>query len=315
MAYHAENMVLYGAIETTPDTAIAIGSTAAIHAFDITSKIYDGDKVEIPEHREFRHQNDTVNASPHNNLSFSVHLAGSGTAGTAPAYDHLLRACGLSPTTTADTDVTYDPVSEDYESCTLHHVEDGDQHYQSSGVRGDLSIQFNAKQLPKLVFSNMLGTYTDPATLASDVTADYTNYKIPEPFTKGNTATLTLDGYSAVCESISFNLGNGVEWRDVVNSRGAIITNRKVSGEIKIEATKIATKNWWSILKSHAGTINKVALVLEHGTAAGKKIRVECDKVQFMDINKDTMNGQRAYVIPFICHHTSGDDEIALIIK
>jgi len=43
--------------------------------------------------------------------TFSVELAGSGTAGTAPQYGKALLACGLSETVSAGVSVTYAPVS------------------------------------------------------------------------------------------------------------------------------------------------------------------------------------------------------------
>lgn len=45
--------------------------------------------------------NPSVLAAIYASVSFDIEVAGSGTAGTAPAYDELLRACGLSATTLA----------------------------------------------------------------------------------------------------------------------------------------------------------------------------------------------------------------------
>ena len=44
-------------------------------------------------------------------INFEVELAGSGTAGTAPAYSALMKSCGLSETVVATTSVTYAPIS------------------------------------------------------------------------------------------------------------------------------------------------------------------------------------------------------------
>ena len=44
-------------------------------------------------------------------VTFEVELAGSGTAGTAPAYGPVLKACGLSETLVTSTSATYAPVS------------------------------------------------------------------------------------------------------------------------------------------------------------------------------------------------------------
>ena len=46
--------------------------------------------------------------------TFSVEMAGSGTAGTAPAIWQSLKACGLAETVASGTSVTYDPVSSSF---------------------------------------------------------------------------------------------------------------------------------------------------------------------------------------------------------
>lgn len=51
--------------------------------------------------KAFMGSNPSVLAAIYAKVSFDVEMAGSGTAGTAPAYDELLRACGLSATTLA----------------------------------------------------------------------------------------------------------------------------------------------------------------------------------------------------------------------
>lgn len=45
--------------------------------------------------------NPNVIAASYSKVSFDIELAGSGTAGTAPAYDELLRGCAMSATTLA----------------------------------------------------------------------------------------------------------------------------------------------------------------------------------------------------------------------
>jgi hypothetical protein len=49
--------------------------------------------------------------------TFSVEMAGSGTATTPPRFGRLLRACGFSETAT--TSVLYAPISATFESVTL----------------------------------------------------------------------------------------------------------------------------------------------------------------------------------------------------
>ena len=90
-------------------------------------------------------------------VSFEVEYSGSGTAGTAPKYDPILRACGMNPTTVADTSVTYAPRSTGFESCTIHYDTDGIRHIVT-GCRGTFSISLNANQIPVFNFT-LTGQY------------------------------------------------------------------------------------------------------------------------------------------------------------
>src|SRR5690242_2663263 len=44
-------------------------------------------------------------------VEFDVEIAGSGTAGDAPKYGPLLRACAMAEVVTVGTDVVYNPIS------------------------------------------------------------------------------------------------------------------------------------------------------------------------------------------------------------
>jgi hypothetical protein len=57
----------------------------------------------------------TLVANKRVSITFDVELAGSGSAGTAPAFGPLLKAAGLSETVVAVTSVTYAGVSSSFE--------------------------------------------------------------------------------------------------------------------------------------------------------------------------------------------------------
>ena len=70
---------------------------------------------------------------------FVVEIAGSGTAGTAPAWGLLLRACGFAEVVTAGTRVDYTPITNDQESLTLYWFDSGVRHVLR-GARGNVTI-------------------------------------------------------------------------------------------------------------------------------------------------------------------------------
>ena len=53
-------------------------------------------------------------------FEFEVEMAGSGTAGTAPAYDAVMRLCGHSKTVNAGTSVVYAPISSAFETASIY---------------------------------------------------------------------------------------------------------------------------------------------------------------------------------------------------
>jgi hypothetical protein len=84
-------------------------------------------------------------------LDFEVEMAGSGAAGTAPAYGPLLRACAFSETVSAGVNVVYAPVSGGVESLSMYFNLDGKLH-KILGARGTLDVKLNAKKIPVFAF-------------------------------------------------------------------------------------------------------------------------------------------------------------------
>ena len=81
--------------------------------------------------------------------TFSVELAGSGTAGTAPRYGSALKACGFSETVVANTSVTYEPISASFSSVTIHYNVDGVRHIVT-GCRGSFSLSASVGEIPSI---------------------------------------------------------------------------------------------------------------------------------------------------------------------
>lgn len=74
-------------------------------------------------------------AGKHVGVSFDVPLAGSGAAGTAPAWGVAIRICGFDETIVSETSVAYTPVDTAFESATGAFFIDGIRHLLT-GMRG-----------------------------------------------------------------------------------------------------------------------------------------------------------------------------------
>jgi hypothetical protein len=99
--------------------------------------------------RPYLGASDQLLAQTRVSMTFEVEMAGSGTAGTAPAYGPLLKACGLSETVVVSTSVTYAPVSSSFSSVTLYMNVDGILH-KITGARGTFTLSGEVSQIPTI---------------------------------------------------------------------------------------------------------------------------------------------------------------------
>lgn len=308
---------LLAKIESTEDTDASPVGTDAVLTSNLSVDVYQGNTISRDYDRGTLGASESINVNPHNSYSFEVEGQASGTAGTAPAYGELLRACGLGETIVASTSVTYAPVSSGYESATLYHLrlqDDGNNRLiKSTGVRGNVGLTLNAGDFPKWNFSNLLGTYYTPSEISA-VTADTSDYVAPIASTKDNTPTVTVGGTAACLSAFSVDLGNAVDRRDAPGCRSTIITDRNVTGSITIKAPDTGTKNYFSDVESHNG-VSTVAIVVTHGTTAGEIITVNLPTAQLSNISETEVNGELFYTMNFIAVPTAtGDDEISIVM-
>ena len=200
-------------------------------------------------------------------VSFEVEYAGSGTAGTAPRYGSLLKACGFSETVVASTSVTYAPVSASFSSVTIYFSLDGVRH-KVTGARGTFSLNLTANQIPVINFT-MTGQYNAPTDTA-DPTTTFTNQAAPLIFNDTNTTAFSLFGETGLpLQSCTLDVGNEVVYRELVNSDKEVsIVNRAGNGSLVIEMPTLATYDFFA--DAVAGTTG--AMSITHGTNAGNII-------------------------------------------
>lgn len=215
----------------------------------------------------------TIPLDLHSKLKFKVELAGSGTAGTAPAYGPLLRACGFAETIVANTSVTYNPVSESHESVSVHLFV-GDTRYVMLGTRGDLQVMCNSSDLPYLEFE-FTGLFTTPSEQAR-FTPNYVAFQTPEAATNANTPVFTLDGSDFVLRNLTLNAGNDVQPRFLIGAETVIIVDRSETVEFQIEAVPLNTFDPFTLALEQTA----VALQLVHGTDAGSIVTLDVPTMQ-----------------------------------
>ena len=234
--------------------------------------------------------------------TFSVELAGSGTAGTAPQYGKAIQACGLSETIAANTSVTYEPESSGFNSITIHYNIDGVRH-KVTGCRGNLTLNATVGEIPSLDFS-FTGIYNAPDDTALP-TPTYANQDDPLIFKNGNTSSFALLSYSGALQSISMDLGTSLVYRELVGgTKEVLITDRAVSGSVSIEAVLMATKDFFAAAVDDDAALGN--LQFTHGATAGNIVQFTSTKVDIGDVSYGDQDGIAMLEIPYVCVPNSG---------
>lgn len=241
--------------------------------------------------------------------TFSVELAGSGTAGTAPRYGKALLACGLSETIVATTSVTYAPVSSSFGSATIYYNIDGVLH-KVTGARGTFTINGTVGQIPTIDFT-FTGIYNTPTDTALPAVT-YGDQATPVIFKQGNTTDFQLLSYAGCLQSVSFDIGNSLVYRELVGcTKQVLLTDRAATGSVTLEAVTMATKNYFTAALTDASLGN---LLFQHGQTAGNIIDFVSTRIDIGDVSYGDQDGIHMLTIPYTAvPSTAGNNEFSLV--
>lgn len=240
----------------------------------------------------------------HAEVSFDVEIAASGVAGTPPGWGALLKGCAMSETVSAGVSVIYAPISTAEQSLTLYANQDGIQ-YKIVGARGNVSAKLSKAGAPMLSFK-FVGLYASPTDTAMP-TATLTAFKAPLAVNAQNT-TATIHGHSAPVSEFSFDLGNKVAYRSLINGESVVFTDRGVSGSITLEQPTMAAKDFFGIVTSAA----LAAFTMTHGTVAGQKVKLDAPLVQATDLKLSDLDGVQMIQMPLVMIPSAGNDEFTI---
>lgn len=307
MGLFKRKAVLTAKIETTYGTdANPTEAVNAILVSDLTVDPMDMKTVSRDLLRQYFGNSEQLPTEIFSKASFSVEIAGSGTAGTVPAWGTLLRACGMSETVTAGTKVEYKPVSAAMESASLYVNVDGVLH-KLTGARGSVKFGFSVNGRPQFNFE-FVGIF-NPVTDAVAGAVTLSAWKTPLAVNRTNTPTFTLHGYAAKLQSVDFDLANSLQPRSLINGTDEVpITDRKPAGNISMEAVKVADKDWWTSIKN----VMTGTLQLIHGTVAGNKVQIDAPKVQIINPKYGDSNGIVMLNAGLVFNPNAGNDELVI---
>ncbi|MCH8500152.1 MAG: hypothetical protein LAT63_16895 [Marinobacter sp.] len=269
-----------------------------------------GDDIDRPLLRAYYGNSQSIAGEKHVELTMEVELAGSGAAGTAPAWGPLLRACGFGETVDAGVDVTYNPVTggEESISCWIHR--DGVLH-KFTGGRGSVSFNLGVNNIPYMTFTflGLLGTISNEAM---PTTADYTAFQVPLPVTNEYTSTLSLHGALVSFSQLNIDVAVEAVKHQVVGAASSImIVDRAPSGTAVIEEPALATLDLYT--KARDAALGE--LTLTHGTTPGNIIEIVAPKTANGSPTEQDLNGVQMLSVPLTINPDAGNDELVITVK
>jgi hypothetical protein len=369
--------------------------TNAIRCTNLEITPLAGDTIPRDTIRSYFGGSPTLVANSQVQCSITVEMAGSGTAGNAPAFAPLLLACANAQTLTAapvtgtptagsansltlaagasavnnfyngmvltitaglgngtsfvvtayngttkvatlrqfagSTAVTldatsaysiaanaaYTPITDTFgvadTSITVYYFIDRILH-KFTGGRGTFTFSMPLGQIPTITF-NFTGIYVTPSD-ATTPAAVYPTDVVPQIFRSTNSGGFGFLGHYGCVESIEFDLGNQVEYRELVGcTRQVIITDRASTGTVMVEAPLMAVKDYFSAALDDAQG-GSGALHWLHGTTAGNRVSFIAPNVDLGQPTYGESQGISMLNLPYNAIPTvSGNDEYRLVFS
>ena len=308
MALLTRKRVILIETESSYGTDPTPSATDVVLVTDLSITPQSSDVVNRDVVRPYLGSSEQLLANTRVECTFSVELAGSGTAGTAPRYGNALKATGLSETVASGTSVTYAPVSSSFSSVTIHYNVDGVRH-KVTGCRGSFTISAEVGSIPTIDFT-FTGIYNAPTDTALP-TVTYGNQATPLIFKNGNTTGFQLLSYAGALQSLTMDLGVSTVYRELVGgTKEVIVTDRASNGSVTIEAPTIAQKDYFTAALTDSSLGN---LQFLHGTTAGNKVQLTSTKVDIGDVNYGEMDGVAMLEIPYTLVPSAANNEFSLI--
>ena len=286
----------------------ATGSANYVEVVDLEIEPVASDEVEQETIRPYAGNYPVLLANTRVNVSFGVFMVGSGAAGTAPKYDPILKACGLSAATVSSTSVTYTPSTLATQSSVTFYVNYDGVRHKVTGCRGTFSISCAVNEIPRInfEFQGIFNTPTDTAlpTVTKSLQPD------PVLFKNGNTSSFSIFGFSGALQSWELDFANELIYRELVGgTKEALITDRRPSGSMVIEAVALSSKNFFTLATGTTTGTN----TWSHSGGAGNIVTVSCPQTDLGQPTYEDSNGITMLNLPFYATPTdAGSDEFSL---
>lgn len=319
MARLIRKTVILAKVEVTSGTdAVPVNTTNALQVSDLSITPLDAANIDLDYIRGYLGNSESLVGTASVKCSFSVYLAGSATAATAPAWGALLLGCGNAETTglTTPDRVEYLPATDSLKTLTIYWYDDGVLH-KLLGCFGNVKLSAKSGEAPKLTFD--FTGLDGGVTAVANVVPTLTMWKTPPAITKANVVDIKLGctyaagalsgGTSYNSTGLMLDWGNEVEFAAMLTTEEIVLKNRKMSGSLSLELSGAQEVSMVATVKANSTT--GVGFVL--GTATGNQIMLHMPAVQLLNIKKEEINGKRIVGLDMRILPVSGNDELRIV--
>lgn len=255
-------------------------------------------------------------------VSFTLELAGSGTATTPPAWGRVLKACGFAETVAAAS-VDYLPTSAfgASTSATIYYYVDGQVH-RLVGARGTFTMGMGVGERPVMNF-RFIGKNAGLVAQANPA-ATLTAWRTPLVVTDTNSADLLLGtltytpatgvisgGTAYTGKGLEVDVGNSLAFTPLVGAETVDITQREVTGNISLDLTAAQAVSFMTDVLANTVT----GLGFTHGTTAGNIVAVYSPVAQRLSPGVEDLNGNAMHTYQVRMSPSTGNDELRIVSR
>lgn len=323
MPRYIRNTVILAKVETTIGTdAVPTGAADAVLVSAMSINPLNAQNVSRNLMRGYFGGSEQLVGTAFVSVDFTVELAGSGTAATAPQWGDLLLGCGMAEALLATPNrVEYTPVSSALKTLTIYYHDDGVLH-KLLGAMGTVRLSAKVGERPTLQFS--FTALDGGISAVANASPTLTNWKTPPTMTKANVVDITLgctyatgalaSGTVYASTGLDLDLGNTVAHTPLLSSDRIDISQREVTGSVQFDLTAANEVSFMATVK--ANTTQSLGFTI--GTAAGNKIILHAPAVQLINPSKAELNGTRLIgydlrLVPTAAG--SGNDELRIVTQ
>ena len=221
-------------------------------------------------------------------IKFKCLLRPSGTADLETSNDEFWRLCGVAPTKTATTDISYSLIDSSFEHGTIYYYV-GDVLHKMTGVRGEVNFVHNIGAMSYCEYT-FYGLDAVVAEAAAPV-VDWSALTSMIANTASTISTMTLLGQAVDYTTLSINPGNKFSYLHVSGNESIEFDSRAGTFDIKIVEPKPSVINFWEKVKKG----EQGALAFQRGTDVtdkGKIFQQDIANVQINGVNRSKDAGR-----------------------